>query len=77
MNRVNSRNGFGHDESTINIIIVIIIISYSHEDLHIAKANDHNWRSNLQHQLKPWLHVQFIACNKLHMYKPRFYNDVI
>ena len=26
MNRVNSRNDFGHDDSTINIVIVIIII---------------------------------------------------
>jgi len=27
MNRVNSRNDFGHDDSTINIVIAIIIIS--------------------------------------------------
>jgi len=26
MNRVNSHNDFGHDDSTINIVIVIIII---------------------------------------------------
>ena len=26
MNRVNSRNDFGHDDSTINIVITIIII---------------------------------------------------
>ena len=26
MNRVNSRNDFGHDDSTINIVMVIIII---------------------------------------------------
>jgi len=26
MNRVNSRNDFGHDDSTINIVIAIIII---------------------------------------------------
>ena len=26
MNRLNSRNGFGHDDSTINIVVVIIII---------------------------------------------------
>ena len=25
MNRVNSRNDFGHDDSTINIVVVIII----------------------------------------------------
>jgi len=25
MNRVNSRNGLGHDDSTINIVVVIII----------------------------------------------------
>jgi len=27
MNRVNSRVDFGHDDSTINIVVVIIIIS--------------------------------------------------
>jgi len=27
MNRVNSRNDFGHDDSTINIVVVIIIIT--------------------------------------------------
>jgi len=26
MNRVNSRNEFGHDDSTINIVMAIIII---------------------------------------------------
>ena len=26
INRVNSRNGFGHDDGTINIVAVIIII---------------------------------------------------
>ena len=26
MNRVNSRNDYGHDDSTINIVLVIIII---------------------------------------------------
>jgi len=28
MNRVNSRNDFGHDDSTINIVVVIIIYCY-------------------------------------------------
>ena len=28
MNRVNSRNDFGHDDSTINIVIAIIIIIF-------------------------------------------------
>ena len=27
MNRMNSRNDFGHDDSTINIVVAIIIIS--------------------------------------------------
>ena len=27
MNRVNSHNDFGHDDSTIHIVVVIIIIS--------------------------------------------------
>ena len=26
MNRVNSRNDFGHDDSTINIVVVIIVV---------------------------------------------------
>jgi len=26
MNRVNSRNDFGHDDSTINIVVAIVII---------------------------------------------------
>ena len=34
MNRVNSRNDFGHDDSTINIVVVIIItttiITFAH-----------------------------------------------
>jgi len=29
MNRVNSCNDFGHDDSTINIVVVIIIIFYT------------------------------------------------
>jgi len=29
MNRVNSRNDFVHDDSTVNIVVVIIIIFYS------------------------------------------------
>jgi len=28
MNRVNSRNDFGHDDSAINIVVVIIIIIF-------------------------------------------------
>jgi len=28
MNWVNSRNDFGHDDSTINIVVVIITVSY-------------------------------------------------
>jgi len=28
MNRVNSRNDFGHNDSTINIVMAIIIIIY-------------------------------------------------
>jgi len=27
MNRVNSRNDFGHDDSTINTVVVIIVIT--------------------------------------------------
>jgi len=28
MNRLNSRNDFGHDDSTMNIVMAIIIIIY-------------------------------------------------
>jgi len=31
MNRVNSRNDFGHDDSTINIVMAIIIIVITSE----------------------------------------------
>jgi len=31
MNRVNSRNDFGHDDSTINIVVAVIIIIISSE----------------------------------------------
>ena len=34
MNRVNSRNDFGHDDSTINIVIAIIIIIISKSATH-------------------------------------------
>jgi len=27
MNRVNSRNDFGHDDNTVNIVVVVIIIT--------------------------------------------------
>ena len=30
MNRVNSRNNFGHDDSTINIIIIVVELSCQH-----------------------------------------------
>jgi len=33
MNRVNSRNDFGHDDSTINIVMAIIIIITSRRQL--------------------------------------------
>jgi len=33
MNRVNSRNDFGHDDSTINIVMAIIIIIIQQYDI--------------------------------------------
>jgi len=32
MNRVNSRNDFGHDDSTVNIVMAIIVIIITIED---------------------------------------------
>ena len=43
MNRVNSRNDFGHDDSTINIvmaIITIIIISYRPQKISAMQADN-------------------------------------
>jgi len=43
MNRVNSRNDFGHDDSTINIvmaIIIIIIILYKRTQLASAETTN-------------------------------------
>jgi len=37
MNRVNSRNDFGHDDSTINIVMAIIIINII--IINLANAN--------------------------------------
>jgi len=48
MNRVNSRNDYGHDDSTVNIvmaIIIIIIIIYS--TLSYFKAAAHEQRLGL------------------------------
>jgi len=44
MNRVNSRNDFGHDDSTINIviaiiIIIIIIIDRNASAVHVSEQN--------------------------------------
>ena len=47
MNRVNSRNDFGHDDSTINIVMAIIIIIMRHTTHRMAfkrrrwPLNDH------------------------------------
>ena len=42
MNRVNSRSDFGHDDSTINIvmaIIIIIIIDRNASAVHVSEQN--------------------------------------
>ena len=38
MNRVNSRNDFGHDDSTINIVTAVIIIITCGERAAVARA---------------------------------------
>jgi len=40
MNRVNSRSHFGHDDSTINIVVVIIIIIIIIITLHALDATE-------------------------------------
>jgi len=49
MNRVNSRNDFGHDDSTINIIVVIIIIPTLQT---VTAANTSNHHSTLPSECK-------------------------
>ena len=39
MNLVNSRNDFGHDDSTINIVVVIIIIIDAVSYCHVRSAS--------------------------------------
>ena len=57
MNRVNSRNDFGHDASTINIVIaIIIIIKTEATQYHIIYAftstnSEEEW--NCQHSSPP------------------------
>ena len=41
MNRVNSRNDFDHDDSTINIVMAIIIITIIHVHRSCTVARDH------------------------------------
>ena len=42
MNRVNSRNDFGHDDSTINIVMaIIIIIIYTHTQTDTTHIHPH------------------------------------
>ena len=46
MNRVNSRNDFGHDDSTINIVTaIIIIILYKRTQLASAETTNATQRS--------------------------------
>jgi len=40
MNRVNSRNDFGHDDSTINIVVAIIIIIITTTGVRIERRGD-------------------------------------
>ena len=46
MNRVNSRNDYGHDDSTVNIVMTIIIIII-HSTLSYFKAAAHEQRFGL------------------------------
>ena len=40
MNRVNSRNDLSHDDSTINIVVAIIIIITSNKSFHFGVDRD-------------------------------------
>ena len=48
MNRVNSRNDFGHDDSTINIVVIIIVVVINQ----LAEVEESSGSVDaLQHQL--------------------------
>jgi len=50
MNRVNSRNDFGHDDSTINIVMAIIIIIIKLKQRQLAKCRHEFQTVNMQQQ---------------------------
>jgi len=54
---MNSRNDFGHDDSTINIVVAVIISFFAHQHSH----RQENWARHT----KLWLqrHPQFINEN--------------
>ena len=76
MNRVNSRNDFGHDDSAINIVMAIIIILYLHNGrswkLQIRYINELNvTSSSLQMaHIFPERDVVRVTCPILEFYTP-------
>jgi len=54
MNRVNSRNDFGHDDSTINIVMAIIIIINGNNSLKFNLSSERavaHWYWQIMNQL--------------------------
>ena len=47
MNRVNSRNDFGHDDSTINIVVAIIIIIIFYTSVGVPDRSSRGGRQKL------------------------------
>ena len=60
MNRANSRNDFGHDDSTINIVVVIIIIITTGPDLRgLGPQAFHQQRASYQ-----TVHIVYLASDR-------------
>jgi len=76
MNRVNSHNDFGHDDSTVNTVVVIIISYSPHRRgvmtlLHarmVTNSKRKNWMRSLSKRC--WVHIPYKLLMPLGESKP-------
>jgi len=75
MNRMNSRNDFGHDDSTINIVVVIIIITFLTPVLNsqgmkkITLCNTKKYKNQAGMNLTPPAPPSQKSCIKMALYR--------
>jgi len=69
MNRVNSRNDFGHDDSTINIVMAIIISIIIFTLCNTKKVQKSSWN-------EPYSSSSFTkqSCSKMALYRYYYYS---